>query len=907
MPTRAIDLVYPLAGLHRGAALQRQPPYTTPDAQNMRPRDVFDQRERGGSRPGVTREFGTQFIRHSTLIANHHDTRTINVEDPIFADYMVGDSITIGSTPTTIEYVNSAVRCTVTDTVVEDADAAVTLTASTIQCITSLPYVVADGVAVLEDDFQHGLSGRWEAPTNVGTTLPTVTDGMATCPYGATVTAVHQALDITKGATPWASWPGLMAEMLIVPDNGKYSGKYRLYLYLEDNDPDKDSASFELEIVANGSDGVVNGTFKKFSGGVQVGATITFAQKTFSHVDAGWLSLNHKMRNGYLKVMFRGETLYVGTTVVTSPSETPIRRFGFQIENNEIGTTGKVKLFRLVYHRTTEERTWREAALVVAQGAVWYERSDHLAVGVHNAPGVGRATLLGRNDFLQAIPFYKKTYILDQGGPVKAEEETPGNVDVYWKYLGLDGLGYLKWRSDGINFFDWNSLFLTQVSIKDYRNCALLIYAADYPGTYRIYDIGYGSDTEGLLFRHPTGFTENTEPQDAKFYLNRTPKQITYSDEDGVYMEPSWTTDPSGVGDIPRYFPLGCRVGAKFGERIFLAGDPRTPFGYYLCRHGDPDDWDYGQTDSGAAIAGSLLGLYGREITSAAPFSDDYLVVGTLGALWIMRGDPGLGGTMDNLSQNVGIVGPHAWCWLPEGDLIFLAADGLYRLPPGANVYPIPLSRDRIPKELLQLDWHEQRICLAYEPTERGVLINFTPKQHGGTTAKSYWFDPKAGSFWPDSSPFANDRVVMYSHSGLLPGTSRAGLLIGGRGGYVYKTGMLYRTDDDVGIDAYVKYGPFRLASNNLLAGLITELVATLGDESNDVTWELFTGDSGEAALASTTVVETGTLSAGANYVQLTRRRAHSAVLKFSSSGNSRWALEAISAVLRDAGRHRLV
>ena len=905
MPTRAIELVYPLAGLHRGAALQRQPPYTTPDAENMRPRDVFDQRERGGSRPGVTRHFGKQFIQNSTLSAGLIGSRDVVVNDPIFADYMVGDTITIGSTSTTIEFVTDAITCTVADVITEDADVVVTLAASMIQCITSLPYVVADGVAVLEDDFQHGLNARWEAPTNVGTTLPTVTDGMATCAYGATVTAVHQPFDITKAPFPWAGWNGLMAEMLIVPDNGKYSGKYRLYLYLEDNDPDKDYASFELEIVANGTDGVVNGTFKRFSGGVEA-LKYTFTQKTFSHVDAGWLSLAQEPGTGKIRVMFRGAILYEGSVGVLPPLETPVRRFGFQIENTETGTTAKVKAFQLSYHRTTEERTWREAAIVIAQGKAYYETADHNAELV-DVSGETSARL-GTNEFLQAIPFYKKTYILDQGGPVKAEEETPGNVHVYWKYNGLDRFGFLQWEPDGegSGFFDWSSIFLTQGSIRDYRNCALLIYAADYPGTYRITEISW-SGADGLLFLHPTGFTQNTEPQDAKFYMNRTPKVISYSDEYGVHLEPGWTTTTGDVGDIPRYFPLGCRVGAKFGERIFLAGDPRTPFAWYVCAFGDPDDWDYGSGEEGAAIAKSLLGLRGREITAGAAFSDDYLVVGTLSSLWIMRGDPGFGGNFDNLSQNVGIVGPHAWCWLPEGDLIFLAADGLYRLPPGANVYPIPLSRDRIPKELLQLDWHEQRICMAYEPTERGVLINFSPKRYSGTAAKSYWFDPKAGSFWPDSSPLANDRVAMYSHSGFLPGTSRAGLLIGGRGGYVYKTGMLYRTDDDTGIDAYVKYGPFRLASNNLLAGLITELVVALGDESNDVTWELFTGDSGEAALASTTAVETGTLSAGANYAQLTRRRAHSAVLKFSSSGNSRWALEAISAVLRDAGRHRLV
>lgn len=49
---RATNLQFPLAGLDRRYAYQRQPPYTTPDALNVRPDGTIEGRARGGSRPG---------------------------------------------------------------------------------------------------------------------------------------------------------------------------------------------------------------------------------------------------------------------------------------------------------------------------------------------------------------------------------------------------------------------------------------------------------------------------------------------------------------------------------------------------------------------------------------------------------------------------------------------------------------------------------------------------------------------------------------------------------------------------------------------------------------------------------------------------------------------------------------
>ena len=55
---RAISLEFPLGGLDERFAIQRQKPFTTVDALNVRPDGTLEQRTRGGSRPGLGRAFG---------------------------------------------------------------------------------------------------------------------------------------------------------------------------------------------------------------------------------------------------------------------------------------------------------------------------------------------------------------------------------------------------------------------------------------------------------------------------------------------------------------------------------------------------------------------------------------------------------------------------------------------------------------------------------------------------------------------------------------------------------------------------------------------------------------------------------------------------------------------------------
>jgi hypothetical protein len=57
MPKAFVDLVFPVAGLDRRGGYQRQRPFTTDDALNVRPYDVIEGRGRGGSRPGLQTVF----------------------------------------------------------------------------------------------------------------------------------------------------------------------------------------------------------------------------------------------------------------------------------------------------------------------------------------------------------------------------------------------------------------------------------------------------------------------------------------------------------------------------------------------------------------------------------------------------------------------------------------------------------------------------------------------------------------------------------------------------------------------------------------------------------------------------------------------------------------------------------
>lgn len=60
MPAKILELHFPLGGLNKAASFQKQPPYTSPSLSNVRPSETFTGRDRGGSRPGISKSLAAQ-------------------------------------------------------------------------------------------------------------------------------------------------------------------------------------------------------------------------------------------------------------------------------------------------------------------------------------------------------------------------------------------------------------------------------------------------------------------------------------------------------------------------------------------------------------------------------------------------------------------------------------------------------------------------------------------------------------------------------------------------------------------------------------------------------------------------------------------------------------------------------
>lgn len=363
-----------------------------------------------------------------------------------------------------------------------------------------------------------------------------------------------------------------------------------------------------------------------------------------------------------------------------------------------------------------------------------------------------------------------------------------------------------------------------------------------------------------------------------------------------------WTAATAGT------IPLGCECICLWRDRIVLGGGTTTPHGLFLARVGDPEDWDFAADDAGAAVSMTLsdAGTVGDIVTCLSPHADNCLVVGCASSLWILRGDPGYSGSLDVLSQHLGVIDKGAWCKTPESLFVFLSQDGLYFVPAQCEAarYPQSLSRERLPRELLGIDKQATNVVMEYDLIDRGIHLFLTPTTATGTPAQHWFFDWETKSFWSveladdDFEPF-----VLHQRRNFYDDNSH--VAFGCRDGYVRR--HTYDADDDDGtdFDSEVWIGP--LGDPTMYGDtILTELLATLAENSGDVTWAIFAGDDPTTAIQGTPIT-TGTWSEGRNTPEHPRVRGQSLYLKLSNGeAGAPWAWESGYAILAKLGRTRI-
>lgn len=400
---------------------------------------------------------------------------------------------------------------------------------------------------------------------------------------------------------------------------------------------------------------------------------------------------------------------------------------------------------------------------------------------------------------------------------------------------------------------------------------------------------------------------------------------IVQSESSGTYVPQIYDPVANTVSNwtaTDGTIPYGCNCIALFRDRMVLAGGTTDPYGVFFSRQGDPLDWDYSETDEGAAVNLSLTsaGQMPDTVTAMAAHADNCLILGCPTSLWMLVGDPGPGGggQLVNLSDSIGVVDRHAWCKTPDGLFVFLSADGLYAIPAGCGVSgnPVSLSREKLPTELLNIERASTSsgkiVSLAYDVRWRGVHIFVSDRtSDNDDTGNVHWFfDWESKAFW--EVQFREARCDPWNALAWKNRASNESVVVTGCRDGCCRRYLSTATVDDDGesteqkFDSHVVIGPIVESAEMTHDVRLDELDITLSRDSEQVDWQVFSGDSAEDALAKVTDEQpdhTGRAVAGCNNRFYPRVRGTALLLRISSTAY--WAFESAVATVAKLGRTR--
>ena len=319
-----------------------------------------------------------------------------------------------------------------------------------------------------------------------------------------------------------------------------------------------------------------------------------------------------------------------------------------------------------------------------------------------------------------------------------------------------------------------------------------------------------------------------------------------------------WTVyqgDTTTYGTMPNKAYLIC----VYRGRVAISGNPENPYQWYMPRVANPFDFLYGADDAMSAVAGNNAdaGQCSDIVRALIPFHDDYLIFGCASTMWVLRGDPVAGGSLDNLSDTTGIFGSHSWCFGPDGGLYMFGTGGVYKI--NRDFTGMEHLSGKVLPELVKdeaADPTTHRITMGFDRKRNGLVICITTLATGANS--NYFFSLHTNGFYPETYPNECGPYSIFYYDANDPAYSD--LLVGCKDGYIRKF-LNTAKDDNVGesddaISSYVTLPILPLAEFGN-EGKLSELTfhsaggASLGafSDSDGFSWSLFNSDDAETCL----------------------------------------------------------
>lgn len=242
--------------------------------------------------------------------------------------------------------------------------------------------------------------------------------------------------------------------------------------------------------------------------------------------------------------------------------------------------------------------------------------------------------------------------------------------------------------------------------------------------------VSYTPASVNVMFRSPHNWGRCGGTRPGLKAFTGTPQQLSNQHE--VFAV------SASKGSIPS--PIN--ASAKYRDRVVVAGGTM----WYASRLGVLDDFDYGCdiADVTRAVAGNiaLAGRGGETVTALAAIADSMLYVATGRSLWRVTGE--ITQAMSQVSDHIGIVGRHAWCW--DGVRFWFWSDkGLYALIAGEPpVNMTPHLEDEV------RGWSDA--VLVFDSERNGIHVIGTD---GAGAATDWFYDIDNKALWRMQYPAA--------------------------------------------------------------------------------------------------------------------------------------------------------
>jgi hypothetical protein len=269
-----------------------------------------------------------------------------------------------------------------------------------------------------------------------------------------------------------------------------------------------------------------------------------------------------------------------------------------------------------------------------------------------------------------------------------------------------------------------------------------------------------------------------------------------------------------------------------------------------------------------------------------------------------MRGDPAAGGLIDNISFQTGVAGNEAWTRDPDGNFYFFGAGNLWRVASGTSSLE-SLSRGVLDRTFRAIDYGSYAVRLLWDDFEKGVHVYLTPVAQPDEGPIHYFWDQRAGGFWPDQYPSAHGPTATWVYDADLP-NDRA-MLLGGFDSYLRQlSGTFLPTDDGTAISSQIRYAPKTVGGADLNS-LLTSVVPILSeDTTSSATFRIFADGTPQLAATSVTPVVARTIGPGRNSNVQQRVAGNAVCLEIESDDASEsWAVESITGIVEPTGRVR--